>query len=356
MGSLHPLAVFIALTASGCQILFQLEPVAAEGAAYAHRKQITLTTSATLTDFPAAIAISDDADLRDGVIDGQDFLFTAADGETELSHELECYDRTRGSMLAWVRVPAIVGNTDIYLYYAGPSRASDTKTWRSEYGAVWHFAEPDDQFYDATSNENTLIATTPAAEPTRGTKHCASLSFDGATQWLEAKDADSLNAGDGSFTYSVWVDVDTPSGEFDMPLYKGGGGPTNRGYDFELGTGAWWAGVSDGTNDEYAMFDTTADLLGRWIQLTSVIDRASNELRVYANGVERGSMTLPTGSLGSPGRVFSVSRPQGQMWFRGGLDEIRLYHGVLDDTWILNEYRNLAYPESFLTIGLEEDL
>ncbi|MFC1588558.1 DUF2341 domain-containing protein, partial [Planctomycetota bacterium] len=51
-----------------------------------------------------------------GQADGGDFLFTAADGSTKLSHEIEKYDNTTGELVAWVKVPVVSASTDTVIY------------------------------------------------------------------------------------------------------------------------------------------------------------------------------------------------------------------------------------------------
>jgi hypothetical protein len=359
---MRSLAVAVALLA-GCDHVFDLAHVTDDdgggAATFLHRKKISLVspTAAVLADLPAGILLRQDADLVAGALTDRDFQFTAADGMTRLDHEVEHYDRARGDLTAWVRIPELVGITEIYLYYGGPVVPSSPTTWRTEYGAVWHMSSTTGDQFDSTTFANTLSAESPAAVPevVDGPLGNA-LRFDGVVDSLRALDAPSLNAGTTSFSYSIWVNVTTPAGAYDQPLRKGGGNAPNPGYDFELGTGTWWAGVADGTTIAYAGFDSTSDLLDRWIQLTAVLDRSAGEVRVYTNAILRDTRPLPVGSLTSTNNALLVSFPQADDWFRGMLDEIRLYHGALDPAWIQTEYRNIADPTSFVVVGREEDL
>ena len=55
--------------------------------------------------------------------DGFDISFTASNGITQLSHQIERFDGTTGELVAWVKVPNVSSavNTDIYLYYGYPT-------------------------------------------------------------------------------------------------------------------------------------------------------------------------------------------------------------------------------------------
>ena len=87
-------------------------------------------TSGTLpeTGFPVLINISGDwlkttaVDPTNGCIedeDGDDIIFRASNGKTGLYHEIEDYDGTNGTLVAWVRVDSLSKETDttIYMYY-----------------------------------------------------------------------------------------------------------------------------------------------------------------------------------------------------------------------------------------------
>jgi len=79
--------------------------------AWSYRKNITIDksrVSGTLSDFPVLIKLASDNDLRNGAHgDGYDILFTASDGTTKLSHEIETYKTSAGALVAWVKVPVI---------------------------------------------------------------------------------------------------------------------------------------------------------------------------------------------------------------------------------------------------------
>ena len=50
---------------------------------------------------------------------GNDIVFTASDGTTKLSHEIESFTQGTGTLVAWVNVPSLPNstNTTIYMYY-----------------------------------------------------------------------------------------------------------------------------------------------------------------------------------------------------------------------------------------------
>lgn len=93
------------------------------------RKPITIhpdVTDGDELDLPVLVQIVD-AQLQAGAqADGDDIVFTAADGVTRLDHVIESYDQLTGALTSWVKVPTLDSNdtTEIFLYYAN-STAGD---------------------------------------------------------------------------------------------------------------------------------------------------------------------------------------------------------------------------------------
>ena len=89
---------------------------------WTYRKRITIDSvqvSCDLTNFPVLINTTD-PDLTAAQANFNDILFTAADGNTKLDHEIEKYNSATGEIVAWVEVRSVSSttDTDIYIYYA----------------------------------------------------------------------------------------------------------------------------------------------------------------------------------------------------------------------------------------------
>ena len=153
----------------------------------------------------------------------------------------------------------------------------------------------------------------------------------------------------------MWVHVTSPVAAFDVPFWKGGSSTTYAGYDFECGTGNWSANVSDGAL--YAGADlatSSAQLLGRWVFLAAVVDRGTNQLRTYIDGLLGEAVDIAgIGSLSStnPARIGdgTLTEP-----FRGIIDELRIEPGVVPPEELYLRFHALAAPASVYTIGPEE--
>ena len=120
-----------------------------------YRKKITIDhtkVSGDVTNFPLLVSTID-TDLRDitsgGFVaqnDGGDMVFTESDGITALNYELEKYVSSNGTVVAWVKIPALSStvDTDMYLYYGNESvsdQQNSTGVWDDQYQSVLHFSE-----------------------------------------------------------------------------------------------------------------------------------------------------------------------------------------------------------------------
>jgi hypothetical protein len=102
---------------------------------YSSWRQLTIDNTkvsgtSDLTNFPLLVNLSGDwlktttADPTNGRIQnssGYDIIFKNSSG-TQLDHEIEDYDGTNGTLVAWVRIPTLSYDTDtvIYMYYGNP--------------------------------------------------------------------------------------------------------------------------------------------------------------------------------------------------------------------------------------------
>src|SRR5688500_10006355 len=109
---------------AGCHLVFPLgdAPDGGPGSEALRHRTITITnpTGSELDAFPVRIAIENDADLRDHArSDGTDLRFLV-ESSVELPKEIVRFDKTTGTLEAWVRVPVLgLDDTTITLEYGG---------------------------------------------------------------------------------------------------------------------------------------------------------------------------------------------------------------------------------------------
>lgn len=167
-------------------------------------------------------------------------------------------------------------------------------------------------------------------------KFSNALDFSGATaapasnDRLLIPDSNTLDFGTASFSYGLWVNAASTSGNYDMPWWKGGSSPGVPGYDFELGAGRWAACLSDGDEGLCAAF-SSSPLLGRWVHLFAVVDRRAASLSLFVDGRLVSSSPIPS-SFGSTSSSFPASigaSSSGPYPFKGRIDDVRVYSRAL---------------------------
>ncbi len=331
------------------------------------RKSITISPpniAETLVDFPVAVLIDGDQDLQNSTRpDGADLVFTAADGTTVLSYEIEQFNKATGSLTAWVRLPQLPpAGIGIYLYYGNPdagSRQDVNGTWSASVAGVWHLVENpngnDSQFTDSTSAGNHALASGTQRPTQQSGMAGPALEFDGVDDVAPIGDPGdgSLDHDTGPFSVSLWVNVTQSSSAYDIPWFKGTLPLSDPGYDIELGTENWFVWVSDGQDSTQARFGAETDYLGGWVHLVAVLDRNSNQLLAYANGQLRDQ--IDAAQIDSTSTTAAASVSQEAYPFNGVLDEVRVYSTALSTSWIATEYDNLADTGNFLAVGAEEE-
>ena len=83
---------------------------------------------ADIVNFPLLVELTDvDLGANSG-IDGDDLVFTAADGVTRLDHDIESWNGGTGALTAWVRLPLLSSSadTEIFLYTGNPLAQDQT--------------------------------------------------------------------------------------------------------------------------------------------------------------------------------------------------------------------------------------
>ncbi len=195
-------------------------------ASWDYRKKITIDATninSALSNFPVLVN-STQNDWKSAVngghvqqADGGDILFTADDGTTKFSHELESYDPVTGEIVAWVNVTSISdsADTELFVYYGydvAPNQwEGDGSTWNPAYKAVHHFDEScssADCLVDSTisSNDGTPYSDFSVETDlnTSSGKINGALNLDGNNDQASIADSATLDLSD-DFTLEAWV-------------------------------------------------------------------------------------------------------------------------------------------------------
>jgi hypothetical protein len=169
---------WVAVSLSALAAAPRAEPQSWYDAAWENRQRITIDSDAaayslsgSLTAFPYLVKLTNASNevFSRAQSDGDDILFTDADGVTKVPHEIENFNTGAGSedLTAWVLLPAFVHDADtvIYMYYGNPTAGSQEypyAVWDGDYASVWHLGENGgvSEYRDSTRNGNTMIGGT----------------------------------------------------------------------------------------------------------------------------------------------------------------------------------------------------
>src|SRR5438309_2614573 len=245
-----------------------------------------------------------------------------------LDHEIESYDPSTGTLVAWVRIPVLqtqkasnTYNTKIYIYYGNsnitlPTENPTPGVWDANYNAVWHLKENPagtaPQMKDSTTNalHATSIGSMTLSEQVAG-KINGSLSFNGTSNALNVN---SFTLGP-SFTVETWFNAN----DLSAGVYHAHMG-TNYGFSDPKHR---WLGTSGNNNTWDAVSTETPCSVGlttgTWYHQVVTYDGSIS--RCYANG----SLVLTSGlvSYSSVTDIFGLAyaRPINGEFFICLLDE-----------------------------------
>jgi hypothetical protein len=320
--------------------------------------------SGNLTDFPVLIKIENDCNLKTSAngghiqdSNGYDILFTDASGATQLDHEIEKYDGVRGDLTAWVKVPTLNGSSDteIYMYYGKSGLTCDPANpagvWSNSYRGVWHLHDTSGNTQDSTSyNTDGVLSGTI----TRGAAGEIDNAFDfytnGQVSWGNPAD-DHLNAGTGSWTVSLWANIDNRRGDWEKIIRKGKDS-WEPGYEFEIdgSNNILHFAINDGSYSEWGVDSSISFSLDTWTYFVGVVDRSNDLLRTYKDGVQ-----VDTSGISSIGSIndndYLLTGTDDWGWPDALIEEVRLSNTVRSADWIRTEYDNQRDPTSFIIMG-----
>jgi len=326
--------------------------------AWAFRKTITIdhtNVSATLTDFPLAVKINQDANLgANAQSDGDDIRFTSDDGVTILSYERESWRVRSGSGSGdfWVKVPSISHTTDttIYVYYGKADAANGqarTSVWDSDFKGVYHLSGSALSVLDSTSNARN--GTNVGATATTGQVDGAA-ALNGTSQKINAITDPSL--ANANFSISSWVKRSSATGTFD-PVIGQGTNSANNGLHFtyrpsNVFTCAFWG------ND----LDTTVTYTDTgWHFFECTYNAATNTRVLYVDGVAQNSDTATADYQGTGnmeiGYSTALNSGSNEAWFPGTIDEARISTSVRSAAWVKFEYYNMGEADAELSFGAQ---
>ena len=346
------------------------------GAGWGYRKQIRIDrtrVAADQTNFPVLINTTD-ANWKStgngghvGQTDGGDLVFTAADGVTQLDHELEKYDATTGEVVAWVRVPTLSSSSDttICLYYgnAGTTDKWNPRgVWDTNYKAVWHLADTDidggaNDIRDSTRSAKHLTTQNMEAGDQVAGKIGGSMNLDGVDEYLTNTTPSGLPSAATARTLEAWIKPNNlnPGGTF-LALNSNSG---LQSFILTIAdSGGSYYLFTDGINlgNNITVSGSEVPTAGAWNHVVFTFDGGTG-WAYYLNGTlsKSGSFAVAINTdlddleLGRRGDGGNTG-----LYFPGQMDETRISNVVRSASWIATEYANQAAPAAFYLVSYEE--
>jgi hypothetical protein len=341
---------------------------------WTHRKPITLLASQieapgddTLSDFPVLISVADTEIAASALPSAADIVFTAANGTTLLASEIESFTKADGQLVAWVKVPNLsaIINTKLYVYYGhqNPPPQQPEDVWTANYLGVWHLNQdpgPDgnNNIRDATrgSHHGTADAQFVSADsvPARIGR---GIRFDGTQEYVNFATMDFGN----TFTISMWVNFagrpgiavllansDTGRDTDGFRFYVNGTSSDGRVL-FETGSGIGASGRVAETNANAIVDNTPA-------HVAITVNRPAATAVIYVNGINLSIVTTLATNFRT-NSDFELGRVENNFFhFPGILDEVQVSSTLRPAEWLLTSFRNQYQPNTFHTLGPEEQL
>lgn len=190
--------------------------------------------------------------------------------------------------------------------------------------------------------------------------------FNGSDGYISVNDSSSLDPGN-SMTISAWIQFDPVLGpdQYSHIISKWGGvGNASYALAYNIGSNTISFGFHNADLCNYNINSSQLEI-GRWYYITAI--GTPNNIKLYVDGQMQSSLDVDYKPIdgNNPliiGRENTVSR----WFFKGMLDEVRIYNRALSDNEILELYHNVpsvenievtAYPDKTeYTVGESIDL
>ncbi|MDD5749166.1 MAG: DUF2341 domain-containing protein [Patescibacteria group bacterium] len=343
---------------------------------YNYRRTITIDNTKVSgdlshVDFPMLVSLTEDylkSTANGGKVEsanGYDIIFTSdEEGANQLSHEIERYNPATGELIAWVKIPALPGNTDtiIYMFYGNgdisTSQEDVYNTWDDYHIMVYHKPDGSSSAIKNSANANNQGTKKASGEPVEINGRIGKAQdYDGSNDYVNIPHHSSQLLTSG-MTISVWMKPDTL-----------GGASSGRIIDKSNGSSAQ-AGWVLFCQSTYVSFTAAGALIrtsasgsinyngSTWYHVVVTV-AANGTTTFYINGVQSGSVGATNALSGitstSGVRIGNRSNATDRA-FDGIIDELKVSNILRNVDWIKTEYNNQSSPSTFFAVGAEEEM
>jgi hypothetical protein len=183
---------------------------------------------------------------------------------------------------------------------------------------------------------NNVLALRNGAVPSGSGKFGTGLVLDGVNDRADAPSSASLNANGSAISVAAWVKLENQNGwQQILVKIKESGAFTAPYFAWHLfggpdGTGTQWTPMFQLANTSEASVNAASSVnvnYGEWVHLVGVYDGTA--VRIYVNGVERGSAPQTGNILSYTQPLYVGAHGLPGEFARGVIDEVRVYSQAL---------------------------
>lgn len=226
--------------------------------------------------------------------------------------------------------------------------------------AYWTFNETSGTIaHDITGSaalQGTLQGTTLPAWTTG--QYGNSLTFAAGGGKVYVPSASAIDFGDEDFTVSLWAkQPQTFSGQYEL-LIKGtiGGGAfpgSGKRYELYRKDATFRFAIDDDSHKSEISLAVTDFCKGNvWVHIVAVRDTVANQIKLYAEGVLKSTVTDSTGSISQTEPLYIADG----VFTGGAIDDVRIYRFALDQEQITEIYNGGGVANYFCTNQLASDI
>ncbi len=159
------------------------------------------------------------------------------------------------------------------------------------------------------------------------------LELDGRNDYIEVAKPEGLDFAPGSFSASAWVKAYTVAGQWQAIMEYDRDSPNGNRFGLWIDTsGRFHFRVGQNT-----WHSTTSVKANAWHLLTATYDGDTHRMRLYINGVLDATATNTAGFVAPVQSALTIGAcgSQDSEFFRGLLDDVRIYDATLSDEDVL---------------------
>lgn len=325
---------------------------------FQYRKKITLDTTpsgadiqSNLSEVPVLVRLHPgNMNFTNALENGEDIRFVMADDKTVLSHHLDSYDGLGEIGAAWVRLPRVSGNSGLdYLWmYYGNKKAMGGGDARGTFGsdaAVFHFTES----RGLPADSSMLSVPVDRFSGGQGLPGVIGngLSFNGLSDQMVIRSHPSLDMS-GGFTVSAWVKI--PTFLEDAVLFERKGDQADLVIAIAQAELYCTVTLADG---RVISTEKTAGLSpGSWHPV-AVTGSPDGVIAIHVDGIRIDWVNLNQKLPVFNGDMAVGASLEGDRFFTGELDELRLYSTALSADRIRLDFAIQGQDRPCLSLGEE---